>query len=425
LKREAAALAPLDPATLPYEESLLRYLGEERARGSRIVLATAADRSVAERINLHLALFHEVIASDGANNLKGDAKGEALVKAFGEGGFTYVGNGSPDLAVWQRAGRGVVVNASPSVERRARQTTAVELAIQTRRPWWRSLLSAMRPYQWAKNALVFVPVVTASAFTEWSAWIGAAGAFGALSLTASAFYLINDVTDLEADRRHPRKRARPFARGDLSIVAALVAAPTLLAGGLLLATLSGTLALVVLYAVVATTYSFWLKELPLVDVFVLATLFTLRVICGGEASGHRVSAWLLAFSVFLFLSLALMKRVSELGSLGSRVDRAMTRRGYTPSDLAVLQAMGIASSFVSAMVLALFVNSQSISPRYERPELLWAIVFLLLFWECRVWLATGRGHMHDDPIVFAAKDWVSWLSAAVIVAIFVAARGAH
>ena len=150
LKREAAALAPLDPATLPYEESLLRYLSEERASGSRIVLATAADRAIAERINLHLGLFHEVIASDGANNVKGEAKGEALVKAFGEGGFIYVGNGRPDLAVWHRAGGGVVVNASPSIERRARQATAVELTIQSRPPWWRSLLRAMRPYQWRR-----------------------------------------------------------------------------------------------------------------------------------------------------------------------------------------------------------------------------------------------------------------------------------
>ncbi len=423
LKRHVAARAPVDPTTLPYERSLIEYLEAQRASGRRLVLATAADRDIADRVNAHLQLFDEVIASDAIHNLKGGAKGEALAARFGDGSFTYVGNSRPDLHIWRRAGSAVVVNAPNRLADEVAKITTLEHRIDDRPPRGLSLLKALRPHQWLKNVLVFLPILTANALRDGRAWLDTAVIFLALCATASALYVVNDLTDLAADREHPRKRRRPFASADLPIMVGLAVAPLLLLVGIALGLAVGTVHVIVLYAACSLAYSFKLKELPLVDVFTLALLYSLRLFGGGEASRYRLSPWLLAFSIFLFLGLATIKRVGELMDVKRHGGLTTRRRGYHTDDVAILQTMGVAASFVSATVLALFVQSDSVAARYSHPQFLWLIVPLVLFWQCRLWLSTARGHMHDDPIVYAARDRGSWWTAAAVLVVFILARG--
>jgi 4-hydroxybenzoate polyprenyltransferase len=284
-------------------------------------------------------------------------------------------------------------------------------------------LKALRPHQWLKNVLVFLPIITANALRDGRAWVAAAAMFIAFCATASAVYIVNDVTDLATDRRHPRKRKRPFASGDLPLTVGLAVAPVLLLSGIALSLAVGTAHVIVFYAACSLAYSIKLKELPLVDIFTLALLYTLRLFGGAEASSYRLSPWLLVFSIFLFLGLATIKRVGELLDLKRQEGRRTDRRGYQTEDIAILQAMGVGASFVSVTVLALFVQADSVAARYTHPELLWVIVPLVLFWQCRLWLSTARGYMPDDPIVNAAQDWVSRLIAATVLVIFLLARG--
>ncbi len=419
MKQQIAQLQPISAATLPYNEELLEYLRTEKARGRKLILVTAADQTTADSVNAHLQLFESVLASDGLHNLKGERKAVVLVDLFGERGFVYAGNDRSDLAVWRRAKSAVIVNASRSVTAKATRSTDVERHVNEARSQARAIFRALRPYQWVKNFLVLVPIATAHALNDASAWISASWTFVAFCATASGIYIINDLADLTADRLHARKRHRPFASGVLSPQLGLCMTAALLTAGALFATLSGAIALVALYATMSFFYSMWLKEFPLVDVFVLAGLYTLRLFAGGEAPGHLVSLWLLGFSSFFFLSLALVKRVSEMMTLTQ--GRAV-RRGYLAGDVAILQLMGIASGFTAIVILSLFVQDETTSLLYSSPALLWCTVPLILFWLCRIWLSTARGYMHDDPIVYAAKDWVSWLVSLAVFGTLAAAK---
>jgi 4-hydroxybenzoate polyprenyltransferase/phosphoglycolate phosphatase-like HAD superfamily hydrolase len=431
-KQRIAALSPPVAALLPYNGPLLAYLRAQKASGRPLVLATAADRAVAEAVAAELGLFDEVLASDGATNLKGAAKAQALVARFGAGGFAYAGDSRADLAVWRAAGTAVLVNVTPDVAAAARAQAVVEHTVADRTPPGPALWRAMRPHQWVKNLLVLVPLLTAHAYGDPRAWRGALLTFCAFCATASALYVFNDLLDLAADRAHRRKRQRAFASGQASVAAGVTLAAALLMAGSELALAAGALGVIALYAATTVVYSARLKELPLVDVFCLAGLYTLRLFGGGEASGHLVSLWLLGFSSFLFLSLALVKRVEELtapglaaGTAAGRAAEAHAvpaRRGYAPADAPVLQMFGCAAAFAACIVLALFVQSEATAKAYASPPLLWGMVPLFLFWQCRLWLSTARGYMHEDPIVYAARDWVSWSVGAALVLLLVLAR---
>jgi 4-hydroxybenzoate polyprenyltransferase/phosphoserine phosphatase len=423
LKQELAAHWRFDPAHLPYNARLLEWLREQRAAGRRLVLCTAAHRSIAERIAVHLGLFDEVIATEGDDNLRGPAKAAALVQRFGERGFVYAGNDATDEVVWDAAAAAIVVNAAPALKARAAAKYRV-LAVFDPPPGGllRPLLRAMRPYQWVKNALCLVPLIAAVDFHDAGAWGRTLLLVAGFCLIASAIYIVNDLSDLAADRAHERKRRRPFASGALSIPVGMALTPVLLLAGGLCAALSGALLYVLLYAAASFGYSLWLKEQPLVDVFMLAFLYTIRLFGGGVASGHEVSLWLLGFSSFLFLSLALVKRVSELGRHAAKgTEGFIARRGYMVEDIAMLQMFGCAATFASVIVLSLYVQSDVVSAAYGNPQLLWGAIPLLLFWQCRLWLSTARGYMHDDPIVYAARDWVSWLVFGCLVLVVLAA----
>jgi 4-hydroxybenzoate polyprenyltransferase len=287
----------------------------------------------------------------------------------------------------------------------------------------RAAVEALRPYQWIKNFLVLVPFLAAGNLADVSAWRRALTVLVAFCAMSSAVYLLNDMGDLAADRAHPRKRERPFASGRLPLAAGLAMLPLLVATGGALVILGGAPFALIAYATLSLAYTLKLKELPLVDVFLLAALYTIRMYGGGEASGYAVSTWLLGFSGFLFLSLALIKRVSELSRVRTpNWTYAAARRGYYVEDLPILQTFGIAATFASSVVLALYVQSEAASNLYHRPGILFGLVPLLVFWQCRLWLSTARGYMHDDPIVFAARDWVSWCVFFATAGVVVAAK---
>lgn len=420
-KRQVAARWRFAAAQLPYNEALLRLVEQERFQGRRIVLCTAADARIANAVADHLGLFDEVIASNGTDNMRGKRKGAELCRRFGERGFVYAGNDRTDYAVWRHAAAAVVVDAPSSVVRAAAGLCRVAVTIDDRAPRARAALRALRPYQWVKNLFTLVPLLAAGDFANSAAWRQSLAIMMAFCATASAIYLINDISDLAADRAHPRKRLRPFASGALSLVSGLTMVPLLLLLGAWLGIASGAAAALEVYTALSLGYTIRLKEKPLIDVFILAALYTIRLFGGGEASGHPVSMWLLGFSSFLFLSLALVKRASELYRLQSVSLSKAERRGYLVQDLPMLQMLGCASSFASAVVLSLYVQSDTALRAYARPSMLWGVIPLLLFWQCRLWLSTSRGNMNDDPIVYAARDWVSWLVFAGVVGVAVAA----
>lgn len=419
LKAELARRWDFDPAQLPYNLDLLAYLQEQKARGRVLVLATAADRGIAQKIADHLGFFDAVIASDGSRNLGGAAKAAALVARFGAKGFVYAGNGQADLAVWHAAAAAIVVGASTRIGRAAQAIGPIERSFVRQHPRTRGIVRALRPYQWVKNLLVFVPLICTAAFRDRGGWEAAIECFAGFCCVASAIYLLNDICDLAADRAHPRKSRRPFASGAVPISWGIALAPVLFALGGMLGWFSGAPRDLALYAILSLAYNIKLKEMPLVDIFVLAALYTVRLFGGGEASGYPVSLWLLGFSSFTFLSLALIKRVSELRRVATQRRSpekiGAARRGYMTHDIALLEMMGIASCFTSALVLALYVQSDPAADYYLHPKMLWGIVPLMLFWQCRLWMSTTRNYMHDDPIVYAARDWVSWAVFAALV----------
>lgn len=404
LKEVLAREFPVDAATLPYNQPLLERLQAEKAAGRRLILATAAHRLAAEAVAEHLGLFDTVLATDDDRNLSGRRKLEAIRHAVGDAPFAYAGNAAEDLVLWAAAEEAVVVDAPKEVLAIACRVARVTAVLHGRPTTpGAAVLRAQRPHQWCKNLLVFAPILAAGAFADLAAWGRALVLFAAFCATASGIYVFNDLTDLAADRRHPRKRFRPFASGALPVAAGLGMAAANLGLGLALAISCGSAVLVGLYAAASLAYSLRLKELPLVDVFCLAGLYSIRLFAGGEVTGLGASPWLLSFAGFLFLALALVKRSTELQGVSRPA-----RRGYGGPDLGLVKSMGLASSFNAALVLGLYVNSDVAQTRYATPHLLWLWVPLVLFWQCRLWLACERGYMHDDPIVYSVKDWVSW-----------------
>lgn len=409
LKYEVARRVDLDATTLPYNERLLEYLRAARARGRPLVLATAANRGIAERVAEHLGIFNEVLASDDAVNLAGSRKLDALRRRFGDRGFDYVANGRVDLVIWRHARRAILVNADRHVNAQATLTCEVEQVFPRERFSPGTYLQALRVHQWLKNALLFVPLIAAHRFTAIDALLSLGTGFVAFSLCASSVYLLNDLFDLQDDRRHPRKRNRPLACGALPLGHAVVLIPLLLLVAVLAALTLPAVFMAALagYYALTLAYSLGLKRLAIIDVLVLAALYTSRIIAGGAAAGIELSFWLLAFSLFLFLSLALAKRCAELVVMREKGRTGAVGRGYLTDDLHLLFSLGGASGYVAVLVLALYINSPQIDLVYTRPGLIWLLCPMLLYWISRIWLETFRGNMHDDPVVFAARDSVS------------------
>ena len=419
LKRELAARVPIDPAALPYDEAVLERLRRERAAGRRIWLASASDHGQVEAIAAHLGLFDGVFASGDGTNLKAGAKARALVEAFGDGGFDYIGNDRADVPVWRAARRALLVDAPEGATRALGDDAEVLVPRRRDALAW---LRALRPHQWLKNLLVFVPILAAHAITP-ATVAAAAVAFVAFSLVASGVYVLNDLLDLPSDRAHPRKAARPLASGALPIVHGPALSAGLVVVGLLLAALVGPalVGVLALYLLATTAYSVYLKRKALLDVITLAGLYTARVLGGAAAAGLVVSQWLLAFSMFLFLALAIVKRHAELVDAVTNDQGDPRGRGYLAGDLPMLAALGAASGYIAVLVLALYTQTPQVQTLYAQPGWLWGVVALLLYWISRMLLVSHRGLMDDDPLVFAVRDRGSLVAGALAAALVIAA----
>jgi 4-hydroxybenzoate polyprenyltransferase len=415
LKAALAARVEVDPATLPYNQPFLDFLRAEKERGRTLLLVTASDAALAKQVADHTGLFAEVLASDGRTNLRGRNKGARLAERFGKGGFDYAGNSTVDLPVWEQARQALVVNARAGLAERAAKVSRLGPAFTPRAAIAPALFQVLRPHHWIKNLIIFVPLVTSHKLTQLPLALEGLAAFLAFSLCASGVYVLNDLLDVDADRHHPRKRARPFASGELPLSVGLAIFPLLFVASLLvgLTLPAGFLAVLGIYVLLTTGYSWLWKQIALLDVFCLASLYTIRLIAGHEATRVVYSSWLLVFSMFIFLSLALVKRFVELKDARQGRASEIKGRGYAREDVELVSMLGSSCGYMAVLVLALYVNSPEVRLLYQRPTLLLLICPVLLYWISRVWLVAHRGQMHDDPIVFALKDRVSYLAAAL------------
>ena len=423
LKAQVAAADVLEPDDLPYREDLLVDLRSWRAGGAELVLATAAHEKTAAAVADHLGLFDSVLSSDEATNLSGHAKLAAIERHAGGRAYGYVGNAVVDVPILAAADAAFITGPRADVIRKRLSGPApVEIYGETPRrgrEYWR----LMRPRHWLKNLLLFVPVLASQQVSRLSAIGAAAVAFVAFSLIASGSYALNDVLDVHADRRHPVKAARPVAAGTISVTAAIAFALLLIGAGFAVAAFlpAGFTLVLGVYLGVSLLYSLVLKRLLLLDVVTLAAVFVLRVIAGAEAIEVTASFWLLAFSLFFFASLALTKRCSELHNLEGDADAVSHGRAYRAGDLAILQTIGAAAGVVSVLVLALYIEDPASEAVYSRPELLWLLTPLLLYWISRTWIKAGRGELTEDPLLFAASDAASWVVTLLSLAVILAA----
>ncbi len=411
LKSQVASLAALDVAHLPYNRPLLDYLKDEHAAGRKLYLATGADHVLARRVAAHLGIFADVMASDGAVNLTGNNKLRHLEQRFKSDGFDYIGNALPDLPLLKSARQAMLANPDLRLNSALkRQNINVSRKFADRASAPVALAKALRLHQWAKNLLVFLPLLLAHTIRLGPVLI-AVTAFFCFSFIASATYILNDLLDLEADRVHLNKRKRAFAAGDLSVTAGL-------AISFLLATLSLSMAaylrprfliFLLLYLVTTLAYSLVLKRIVLVDVIILSGLYTVRMVAGAAATNTLISPWLAAFSIFFFLSLAMVKRFSELQNLHSRGMNPTSARGYLISDIEQLRSFGTSSAYASIVIFALYINGRDVTALYHHPGRMWLITPLMILWVSRVWLLASRGQLDEDPVVFALEDRMSLL----------------
>ncbi len=407
-KHNIASRIQFDPARLPYRHLVIELIRQEKKSGRRIVLATASDREIAQSVSGYVGLFDEVCASDGEVNLKGSNKAAFLTQRFAATGFEYIGDSAADIAVWKASSGAYVVGSESRIE----QATAVaELkgAILEPRASFRTWIDALRGHHWAKNLLLFLPLAL-SHNLAWEPVVRTAIGFALYGFCASSLYILNDLLDLHSDREHPWKKERPFAAGKISIPEGFLASAILLTAalgfGFLLEPLFG--AALFGYAALTMLYSLWLKKIALLDVFVLSSFYSFRILAGALISGTPLSQWFLAFSMFFFLSLAMAKRYSELLHASGLIKAGTSGRGYHTDDRELLLSLGVGSSFSAVVIFSLYVHSPDVSLLYSSPETLFLLCPIVLYWLSRNWLLAHRGELKEDPVTLAMRDPVSY-----------------
>ncbi|MGX7743796.1 UbiA family prenyltransferase [Rhodopseudomonas parapalustris] len=422
LKQRLAERAEVDVESLPLNDELLAYAADRAVEGRPVYIATAADITIASKVAARIPFVSGVIASDGHTNLKGATKADVLSARF-ENGFDYAGDSRADLPVWRAADHAIVVEAPASVIAAARKAADVA-RIFPRANRWKMLIKSLRPHQWAKNLLVFVPLILSGKLNDVTAVVATAAAFIGISLAASATYVVNDVLDLADDRRHWSKRNRPLASGRLPVLIGGLIVPIGIAGGFAFASLGGwsVLSATALYVACTLAYSLKLKKVPILDGFTLASLFTLRLGIGILASDAPPSSWLLVFSMFLFASLSFAKRHTEVARVIARGGNEVRGRGYLTADLPLILAVGVSTGMCAVLILVLYIINDAFRQSfYGNPLWLWGFPVVLFLFICRVWMMCQRGLMEDDPVVFAVRDPPSLGLASTLGLCFVAA----
>ncbi len=416
LKNQIMQRVTLDASVLPYNRPFLNWLNEQHAGGRKLILATASNYRTAQAVANHLGIFDETLASDETTNLRQHRKLEAIKERFPK--FGYAGNDAYDIPLWEAAEEVILVN--PTASAKAAFGKTADLLFEDRRPLFRMVIKAMRCEQWLKNILIFTPMLLAHRFLEFQNLRNAVLAFFAFSFAASSIYVLNDLFDLSADQHHPRKFKRPFAAGDLPIAAGALLMPLFVIISITFCLfLPPAFCLVLLtYYTITTFYSWRLKQLAIADVLTLAILYSLRIFAGAVATATPASGWFIEFAIFLFLSLALVKRLSELREIGNgdTLTQSKRERGYKTDDLPLLLGFGTASGYIAVLVFTMYLGSEKVTELYARPELLWIFCPLLLYWITRIWHLAWRGKLTDDPLAFAARDPQTYLVGAIGIA---------
>jgi len=422
LKHEIAQRVLPDISKFPQREELIEFLRRERLGGRRLILATGADRRIASAVADHLGFFHEVLASDGVNNLSGERKRDAILAATSGKGFDYIGARRADIPVWKAANCAYLVDPSRRLLKTVSTLNQVGGVFRSAQNRWASVWQSLRPQHWVKNLLLFVPIVMAHQLNQPDRISKVFLAFLSFCLCASAVYILNDLFDLYADRLHPKKKFRPFASGKVPVWNGLALVPLLLGCGIFVGFLTSSLRfldILGIYIAAATVYSLYAKSIPILDVLMLTALYLLRILAGGAAANVLVSPWLLALSMFLMLSLAFTKRNAELISRITNPDLSpiVAKRNYHLQDREVIQQFGVTSGYLSVLVLALYINGREVTKLYRHPQLIWLACPMLLFWISRIWFLANRGKMSEDPVVFAARDPLSYLLGVLLILI--------
>lgn len=423
VKREFGRSGLLPVESLPYNAAVLNLIKAEKANGRKILLVTASDQLMAEAVAAHVKLFDEAHGSDGVSNLKGPTKAALLVQRFGRGGYDYAGDSRADIAVWESGRTAYVVNPVPAAKRWIARHGSSSITVEDARGGWGALARALRPQHWVKNILIFLPILAAHLWRHSEdKWLHLAGFFFALCFGASAVYLINDLADVDSDRRHKEKRRRPIAAGEVPIATAVLAVPVCLGLAFCCCLIPGwpAAALLLVYLVATSLYSAGLKKIPILDVLLLSGFYVYRIVAGAAVSQVELSPWLIAFAMFLFLSLAAAKRYVELigFSDGQNVNAS---RGYLREDYPMIAGFGLNCGCLAVLVLGLYVNSDKFQLLYPRAWVFWLLCPLLLYWLIRVWLLAGRRKLHEDPLVFALKDPTTWVIAVLGCIVFLVA----
>jgi len=422
-KEKVAKLVTLNVETLPYETDLVNYLREQKSK--IIVLATASNEVYANSIAKYLGVFDKVIASDKTKNLKGRNKLAAIRAMVGDEGFIYAGDSYVDRPIWRAANLNIFVNAPNRDIEEAKSKGKVDKIFSSRKQSiGKAFIKEMRIYQWVKNLLVFVPLFTSHSYQDINSIVAAFIAFLCFGLCASGVYFLNDMLDLDADRKHERKKFRPLAAGDIPLSLGVVGAtifPVLALAIALYALPLTFFGILMLYYAATNAYSFVLKRIATADVITLAILYTLRIIAGSVAIDVSMSSWLMAFSIFVFTSLAYLKRYIEVSALSEEADKE-NGRGYAASDSETMFSLGISNITASVMVLALYINSDDVIDIYKTPDVLWLLCLIMLYWGNRIWVGARRRKIHDDPIIFAIKDKVSRMVAVCFLAVVIIAK---
>ncbi len=423
LKDEIAKRVDLPAETLPFHEEVVAFLQAEVSEGRRLALVTASHEKYAHAVADHFGFFHEVHATTAERNLKGKRKQSFLVEQYGEMGYDYMGDSKADIPVWRSCRAALLVEGGSVSAAHVEKDFHLEKSFSKKRnPFL--LFRALRIHQWVKNLLLFIPLIMAHKVADYHLLLQAVVGFFAYSFCASSVYVTNDLFDLSSDRSHPTKRNRPFASGELSILTGGFLAVGLLAVAFALAFAlpQAFVAILFTYFLITFSYSVLLKRIEVLDIIVLASLYTVRIMAGGMAVDVTVSKWLLAFSMFFFLSLACIKRFSELYRLKQEGKvNEVQGRGYQLSDIDQIASFGPASGYLSVLVLALYVHSPEVKELYHSPSILWFLCPIMLYWISRIWLLASRGKVNEDPIVFAIHDKLSYVvGAASLVVLWLA-----
>lgn len=423
------------PSRLPWSEEVLGVIASAKSEGREIILVTGADREMAERVAAHLGVFDQVMGSDGKVNLVGGEKSLALVKICGPGGFDYIGNDRVDLPVWSSCGVPMSVGGGGAAGlRRQASRRGVDLRLlgpvtSRTRTWFR----ALRVGQWAKNLLVFAPMLAAHNFLDLGKWAAGAVCAACFCLCASGAYLLNDILDREHDRSHPHKRIRPIAAGELQLPVAMCASVLLPCAGLALSWSLGALPGLAFYYFLTVLYSLRLRGIVIIDILTLACLYCLRIFVGGQVTAVPVSMWMAAFGGVLFVSLAAAKRYAELWNLRTcplsypptpKSGPGPRGRGYGQGDMDLLKIIGVSTACMAPLILILYLLDEKSKILYNRPDMLMIASALIFAWAGTLWRDTLSGLLREeDPMRHLLSSPRSLCLLALFVAVVLLATG--